>query len=47
MTQKQYLVAKPVSYHSLIKAEKCKVSEDVNGISYAMYARNVSLIALT
>jgi hypothetical protein len=42
----KHLAAKPVSHRSLIRVKKCKVSEDVNGISYAMYVRNISLIAV-
>jgi hypothetical protein len=46
VTEKYYLVVERVSHPSLISAGQWKVPEDLNGVSHAMYARKVSLLAL-
>jgi hypothetical protein len=46
VTLKYYLVVERVSHPSIISAGQWKVPEDLNGVSYALYARNVSLIAI-
>jgi hypothetical protein len=46
VTLKHYLVVERVSHRSLISAGQWKVPEDLNGVSHAMYARNISLLAI-
>jgi hypothetical protein len=46
VTEKHFLVAERVSHRTLISARHWQVSEDLNGVSHAMYARNVSLTAM-